>query len=187
MRLFIALKLSKNQQHDVGVLQHRLKMNLKGVKWVKPENMHLTLKFLGEIDSHYTCYIKSALEKTLSHQKSFQLDFGETGVFPDPGKARVLWIGVHKGKEEAICIAEKLEYCLTEAGFSKETREFQPHLTIGRLRNPVNKAQLNVFLEGENKFRTSAEKVDGVVLFQSILDRHGARYEELLKVQLTDS
>lgn len=185
MRLFIALKLSKKQQHEVGALQSKLKSFLQGVKWVRPENMHLTLKFLGETDSSSVHHIKKALEKAASCQSTFRLGFGKTGVFPNPRKARVLWIDLDSGKDETHNIAEKVQNCLFEEGFPKENRDFQPHLTIGRIRTPIARDQLNVFLEQERSFRTSVESVNEIVLFQSILDRYGASYKEIHKIPLT--
>lgn len=181
MRLFIAFKLSKEQQHAVGVMQSRLKDYMKGVKWVRPENMHLTLKFLGETDSYNVGSIKAALEKAAITFDPFQYAFRGTGVFPHPGKPRVLWLGMQKGRKETAEIAEKVEYHLTEIGYAKEYRKFYPHLTLGRLRNQIDKQVLNRFLEEEKNFTTPLAEVDEIVLYQSILDSNGARYKEIFK------
>lgn len=179
MRLFIALKLSEEQQHEIRIMQNRLKGCIQGVKWVSPGNMHLTLKFIGETDTSSINLVRDALEKAATCLVPFQFCFGETGVFPHPGKPRVLWIGMQKGRKETVEAAEKVDYYLTEAGLAKENREFHPHLTLGRLRNPINKEKLNHFLEGEKDFTTTPAEAVEIVLYQSILDRNGARYKEI--------
>lgn len=184
IRLFIAFKLSKEQQHAVGAMQSRLKDYMKGVKWLRPGNMHLTLKYLGEIDSNNVGSIIEALEKAAITFDPFQYSFGGTGVFPHPLKPRVFWIGMQKGRKETTEIAEKVELHLTEIGYAKESREFYPHLTVGRLRNQINKQVLNRFLEEEKNFTTPLAELDEIVLYQSILESSGARYKQIYKSML---
>lgn len=184
MRLFIALKLSEEQQHEVGVMQSRLKKYLKGVKWVRPGNMHLTLRFLGETDSKAVTLIMEALDKASTSLDPFQFAFGGTGVFPHPGKPRVLWIGMQKGQQEVVKVSEIVGLHLSEMGFAKENREFHPHLTLGRLRGPIKKEMLKLYLEDEQSFTTTLSEVTDIILYQSILDRNGARYIEIFKSKL---
>jgi len=96
----------------------------------------------------------------------------------------VLWIGIQKGRKETVEVAEKVEYHLTEIGFAKESRDFHPHLTLGRLRNPIDKQALNRFLEAEKSFATALAEAVDIVLYQSILDSYGARYKEIFKSTL---
>lgn len=174
LRLFIAFELTEMQKQDLAVLQDRVKGYIDGVRWLRPVNMHLTLKFLGEIGEESTGLIKKAMNRTIEEFRPFKIQFGGCGVFPTPQNARVLWIGLKKGEEPIKELAGRLENNLSKYEFKKEDRRYQPHLTIGRLRNRIPQEKINQFLEQEKLFETTAEVAQEIVLFQSCLAKQGA-------------
>ncbi len=183
-RLFIALELSKKQKEEVKILQSHLSEYLDGVRWVKPAGMHLTLKFLGDTEPDKLELVKSAMDQAVSGLKSFEVSYGRGGVFPDPARARVIWLGLKEGEKDVRKLAKNIDQELQEMNFAPEKREFTPHLTIGRIRDKISKAKIEQFIEREKSFVTGNVKIDGVVLFESTLTPQGAIHTPLHKSAL---
>ncbi len=175
-RLFIALELSEQQKNEVNRLQEKIKTYMEGVRWVKPEGLHLTLKFLGETDENCLDQIKKAMDENTALLKQFEVAYGQGGVFPSPRKARVIWIGLKKGSEEVSELAGGMEKALSRLGFEPERRSYSPHLTIGRARSPLPENIVRRYLDRENNFSTTASTIQGATLFESKLSPRGATY-----------
>lgn len=184
MRLFIALSLSPGFKKAAGALVARQKNAISGVKWVKESAMHLTLKFLGEVDAGDCGKIKEAIAASLDSFSPFELGLRGVGVFPSPSGARVLWAGVSPGAEESAAMAAALDQGLTPLGFKAEKRKFSAHLTLGRLRYPVPEGAIRHFLEGEKDFQTGTSLIEEVVLYVSDLTPRGAIYTPLYSNRL---
>jgi RNA 2',3'-cyclic 3'-phosphodiesterase len=187
LRLFIAIALSEKQKKEVGVLQNRIKGYLNGVRWVRHETMHLTLRFLGETDETRLPELKKAMDETTAGEARFDFSLRASGVFPGIEKARVLWIGLGDGASLITALAEKLNQKLTNRGFVPEKRPFRPHLTIGRLRYPLPEDEIKKFINDEISFLGSSMIVREITLFKSILSRHGAVYHPLYHSMLQKS
>ena len=181
MRLFAALDLSDIQRREIHTLQQRLRFYLDGVKWTNPVEMHLTLKFLGEVEPDRIPGILEAIELAAAAAAPFPLAFGGCGAFPSLQKARVLWVGLRQGCAALTDLAAKLEATLADQGFPPESRPFTPHLTLGRLRYPLPLKMIHKFNAEEEHFLTSIALADGVTLYQSLLSRQGASYKTLQK------
>ncbi|MDY6825803.1 MAG: RNA 2',3'-cyclic phosphodiesterase [Bacillota bacterium] len=179
MRLFIAIALSEKQKKEVSILQNRLKTYLSGVRWVRHETLHLTLRFLGETDETRLPELINAMDETTAGETQFAFSLKGSGIFPGTAKARVLWVGLDKGAFLITALAEKLDQKLTGLGFPPEKRPFRPHLTIGRLRYPLPEDLMQKFIEKENSFQGSSMMVGEITLFESILSRQGAVYHPL--------
>ncbi len=184
VRLFVALELSDRQKTEVGDFQEMAKKYLQGVRWVKPENIHLTLKFLGETEEKKVEVIKEAIDYACTGFRPFSISYGGAGVFPNERKARVLWVGPKEGLESLGDLAGNLEEKMAAVGYKKEKRSFHPHLTIGRLRNPLPENSIKKFLSEGTGFVTSSLIIDRVVLFESNLTRSGPIYKPLYKKEL---
>ena len=180
-RLFIALELSKKQIDELDTLQMKIKGYLEGLRWAKPEEIHLTLKFLGETDEHKIDQIKKAMDNAAARISHFQSQFGGCGVFPSAQKARVIWIGIKEGSASIRHLAEMMENNLSGLGFEPEKRDYNPHLTMARLRYPLSDDLIRRFLDQENSFETSTTNLNKVVLFNSNLTRHGAVHTPIYK------
>ena len=135
MRTFIAIELSSEIKESLAQAQSHLKYAGADVKWVTPENIHLTLKFLGEIPEEKCENVKAALDEIAKTTASFELSIKDIGAFPNIEFPRVIWIGLDKGAKESTELAAKVDEALSKLGFAKETRPFAAHLTIGRIRS----------------------------------------------------
>lgn len=176
MRIFIAIDLNKGTKDAIFSEERKLKNNISGVKWVEYENLHITLKFLGEVDEEKIKYVKDALIKVSSNFNDFEINGGYLGAFPSPDRARVLFFNIEEGKEHLYRIFDKLEKRLSQIGFEKDQRPYHPHITIGR----VKRRYINVkgYTQRHVQFRQSA---GGITLFKSTLTPSGPIYTKLLK------
>ncbi len=184
MRLFFACDLSPAQKHELETIQHRMASFLPGIRWVKPHGLHITLSFLGDTDEKYISQLQNVLESVAEKTRPFSLKLGGCGVFPNPAKARVLWIGVNEGEGSLQNIKKALDYRLEGLGFLTEKRLYKPHLTLGRMRYPADETLIRRFITEANEFSTCAEKVLKLVLFESRLTTSGANYYPLAETAL---
>lgn len=184
IRSFIAIPLSEEIHHRLEEFQSTLRKFHADVSWVKPSNIHLTLQFLGEIHPHLVEKIGHCLEETILTQSRFTCEIASTGVFPNPKRARVLWVGVTQGKDQVIHLQSAIEKALDNLNIPKEDRSFHPHLTLGRVRSPKNlDIVVNDFLRQSNlSFGTLP--VTQVTLFSSKLSPTGAIYAPIKSVIL---
>lgn len=187
MRAFIAIALPKEIQEKLALLQNKLRKTGADVKWVSPANIHLTLKFLGEIDIEQLSQISGILESVAKDHSTFLMRLGQVGAFPRPDSPRVIWIGLDHGDKETETIAEELEEKIEKLGIPKEDRPFSSHITIGRTRSTLNR--LNLVRELKNSrdplgigiTEFTAEKI---TLFKSVLSPKGPTYEALKEAVL---
>jgi len=185
MRLFVAVDLPPRIKGIIGERLPEMVRRYPGIRWVKSENLHLTLKFLGEVEPGLAERIPKALEKECMQARPFSLHLGRCGAFPSEGRGRVIWLGLEGEVEKVSHLAERIDSCLAGLGFERETRPFLPHVTLGRMKNPVPCRELveewRRILEvaGDTGFLASE-----VVLFRSILFREGPTYQPLFVFEL---
>lgn len=176
MRTFIAINLNPDLKDTLANLVARLEKKGGHVKWVNQESMHLTLKFLGEIDENTALKIEDVLKRISGHTKPFILSLRGAGYFPqDRRNPRVLWIGLSEEKA-LIALEEELEAELEKLGFSREKRKFHPHLTLGRVKSAAGIAEIIDALERERETNFGEMTVKRITFFQSILKPSGAEY-----------
>lgn len=185
MRCFIAIPLPGNIKQALSQIQSQLKTTEAHVKWVKSENIHLTLKFLGNIKDEEVGEISRNLKDAFREFQSFESSLGELGTFPTISNPRVIWLGIDKNADKITQLQQKTEDILYNLGFNKEKRKFHPHLTLGRVKSKKNINKLidmvkNFPLENSQTFR-----VDKIILFQSILKPSGAEYTALNSFKLS--
>ena len=189
MRTFIAIELSDNIKDSLAQTQSHLKYAGADVKWVEPSNIHLTLKFLGEIDEKTCEKVQAILDEVAAATQSFEISLKDVGVFPKIEFPRVIWAGLDKGAKESTALAEKINTELsTRIGFDKDTRDFAAHLTIGRVRSGKNKAGLKEKIESfrdSTNMSQGSEKISSVILFQSTLTPTGPIYTKLHEAKFT--
>jgi 2'-5' RNA ligase len=180
MRTFIAIPLDDKTHNELAGLQAVLRSSAADVKWTQPSNIHLTLKFLGEIDDKKTKEISSALGLIAKTQKSFHLHLATIGAFPKPSFPRVIWVGIDEGANECMRLQALVEDSMERLGFAKEERTFSAHLTLGRVRSPKNKDRLIEIIEKEKGFCSSGKVLVGkIILFKSTLTSEGPIYTPL--------
>jgi len=183
MRTFIAVELPPGVKRKIEEVQASLKKTDTYVSWVKPGNVHLTLKFLGEVKEEKIENVFRGTEEALKESKVFDLSLKDLGCFPNLRRPRVIWVGVDRGKDELSQMQRQIEEELSKLKFPKEERRFSAHLTIGRVKSPRNIEELIGLME-RMKFQTEEVRIDEVVVMKSQLHPQGAIYTPLKKVKL---
>jgi 2'-5' RNA ligase len=184
MRLFIAVDVSEEVKAAVADMATRLRETNADVAWVKPENFHLTLKFLGETQEARLGDIQAALDLTTAARAAFDLESRGMGCFPERGMPRVVWVGTNAGRDALAALARDVESAMEEFGFPRERREFAAHLTIGRVRGPRGAERLRRLVEAEAETVFGCCRVDEVRLYKSTLASGGSIYEMLHAAKL---
>jgi 2'-5' RNA ligase len=154
------------------------------IRWVRREGIHLTLKFLGDIDKNAIDGIRSAMDESAKGRAGFTLQGKGIGVFPDFRRPRVVWMGLSGDTEMLSKLQGQLETHLDALGFPKERRRFKGHLTLGRAKGRLDVEKLRKSVEKLDAFETDAFAVESVILYQSTLRPQGAIYTKLAEVHL---
>jgi len=185
MRTFIAVDLDPAVKTALAGLLRKLRWRgPKGITWVREAGLHITLKFLGEIDEAMAGRVGTALESAAAAVPAFRLAVRGTGAFPGAPRApRVLWAGTDEPAPFADLFS-RLETGLEALGFARETRPFHPHLTLGRVKSPSGVRDVLGELERWRDVEFGAMTVSGVTLFKSALRPDGAVYSPLTEARL---
>jgi RNA 2',3'-cyclic 3'-phosphodiesterase len=179
-RLFIATPLSEDVRRALSehLTRHLGGRTLPG-RVVAPENWHLTLKFLGDTPKDASDRLRRVVAAT-DLGTTFELAFTSLGAFPNPARARVLWLGTGDGAPDLAALAARVEHAAVSAGFEAEARPFAAHLTLSRLKPEIDVRTVLATVPRFDRRQTVAE----VVLFRSHLSREGPRYEALQRFAL---
>jgi len=187
MRVFIAIDIDEAIRKALARLQDELqgKVDFKksDVKWVNPENIHLTLKFLGEIEDEQVVDICNVTGDVVSRHGNFELDIESVGHFGGRS-ARVLWVGTGQNCEKLLQLQQDLERQLELAGWPRETRKFSGHLTVCRIRNTRAGFKLAQLAKEYENFKLGTMPADSVSVYQSQLTPKGPIYTVLGKYEL---
>ncbi|HSG09664.1 MAG TPA: RNA 2',3'-cyclic phosphodiesterase [Longimicrobiales bacterium] len=185
MRLFIALNLIKKERQRIIRAARPLRDVGLPVRWVEEDNLHLTLKFLGEIRPERVPGLEQAMATVAEGTAPFSMTLGGFGAFPTIRRPRVLWLGA-EASPALRCLKQDLEWGLTDCGFEAETRAFHPHLTLGRS-NPADGAGAFRGLDSlvaDMAFSTEIP-VRTIDLMRSVRSKEGQRYTRLSSAKLT--
>jgi len=183
IRAFIAVTLDPKVIDHIAAASTLLQRQIAGVRWLAPANFHLTLKFLGSIEETMIDPIGAALRDELRLFPPFAINAKGLGVFPGPKRPRVLWVGLTG--DCLLSLASCVESALQPLGFAPETRNFTPHLTIGRWREAdraANSLGSQLVIWRSQEFGIST--VESVRLIQSVLNPQGASYNDLVTIPL---
>jgi RNA 2',3'-cyclic 3'-phosphodiesterase len=189
LRAFIAIELPGYVCDAIQKQTARLRQTLGNelVRWVPTQNMHLTLKFLGDTTSSYLDFLKQLLMREAESHPQFDLQLGGLGAFPSLRRPRLLWIGVHAPADLAS-LQKGIEAGATRLGYEQDERAFSPHLTIGRVRQTVSPPELQkirTVLDTTQLGNIGIAKVDSVHLFRSDLQPGGSIYTKLFSATLS--
>ena len=152
------------------------------VKLVEPENIHITLKFLGDTNEEYADRIDEIMKDAVKNSNLFEIKLKGAGVFPNQNYIKVMWIGIENG-EQSGKIASKIDEKISELGFEKERRRFSAHLTIARVKSAKNKEKLLELIEKYRDIEFGSLKVDTIKLKKSELTPKGPIYTMLKEVK----
>ncbi len=179
-RAFVAVEISEGARRQIADLLGRLGREPGvPVRWVRPELMHLTLAFLGEVSGDFLESAKVRLADVTPQHRVLTMQLRGLGAFPSPARARVVWVGTEQGKDEVCALQAGVVKALRSAGYQPERRPFSPHLTIGRLREPGDVSRAVAV-----QFESEPFTVDSVVLFRSVLGPGGPAYSRLAELPL---
>jgi 2'-5' RNA ligase len=168
---------------QIATLQKALRRHHGDVKWVRPESIHITLKFLGDVEEESVEEIEGVLHKSVQGFSPFSIELSDTGVFPHVHRPRVLWVGIKKGAQELGGLARKVDASLQELGFEPEKRHFSAHITLGRVRSPHG-MDTTIKEMISTDFRTKSFHVESIEFMKSDLKPTGAVYTVLRHLPL---
>lgn len=183
VRSFIAIEIPEDIKKDISGIQDKLRNTGADVGWTRSEGIHLTLKFLGDVEEEKLEKVTRAMEEAAKGFSPFGIEISGIGVFPNPKYPRVLWIGV-KDNDTLMTLQNNIERETEKIGFKPEGRRFSPHLTLGRVRSQKNRESLLKAMEEFEKIEFGSLNVGEVSLIKSELSPKGAIYTELFKASL---
>ena len=180
MRTFIAIELDPGIKRTLSDFLRRLKkLAPRNISWIRESGMHLTLKFLGEVDEGRVPIVQTLMNDVAAASPAFPLKLKGTGFFPPQAKVpRVLWIGTEE-QPAILNLEEKLVSGLERLGFAREDRPFRPHLTLGRVRHASGLGEAIAELEKNRETAFGEMVVTRITLFKSVLKSTGAEYSVL--------
>ncbi len=184
-RAFVAVELGAGTTSYLERLIKQLKGQVADVRWSRPEQLHLTLKFVGEVDNRELPQLCDRVRAACFELPPFSLELKGLGAFPQNKPPRVLWVGVEEGTDELRALAERLDEQLAGLGIPRETRQFTPHLTLGRVGRNADVEQLRTAIEKLANQVTLRCEVDEVVLMASIKQQAETVYEPIDTVELS--
>jgi 2'-5' RNA ligase len=186
LRSFIAVSVPPEAAVKLRTAQDRLRQADPGVKWVDPENFHVTLKFLGNVDRQLLTDLWHAVGEALNGTRRFTMRFRGLGAFPTIARPRVVWAGISDGASELTQLATRVEEACAQHGFEREERSFRAHLTLGRARHPGPSPTLASILTELAQADLGQTEVDRTLLMKSQLVRSGAVYSVLEQQPLSE-
>lgn len=180
VRSFVAVEVSAQVRRELAELIERLRqMTSLRVRWLRPDQMHLTLLFLGEVSLDFVEAAKVELVGVAGRVSPIECQLAGCGAFANLRRARVIWIGMERGEAELASLQRLASDALRRIGYRPESRPFSAHLTLGRLREPADAG----FLAGV-QFRSQVFTVDRLTLFRSVLKPSGPEYSVLGEFRL---
>jgi 2'-5' RNA ligase len=187
IRTFIAVETDAAIRKAAKGLIDQLRQAGADVKWVDPENLHLTVKFLGDVDAGKIVQVCGAVQKAVADLAPFPLEIRGAGAFPSVLRPQTIWLGAGEGDDRMAELAERIETVLEPFRFRRETRRYRSHLTLGRLRREGANAgigDLGRLLEQLADYEAGRMPVEELVVFSSELTRAGPVYEVMGRAAL---
>ncbi len=178
IRTFIAVDISPAVRRRAAILQDKLRESEVNASWTDPENMHVTMQFLGDVDDTLIPEVYKRVASAAAPFAPFHLAFSQAGAFPALDRPRAVWIGVDEGSENLVEIQAVVQESLVEMRFPRERRTYKPHLTIARVREGGLRQQRLAELIGRFRdFKAESCDVTEVLLFASFLESSGPTYQ----------
>jgi 2'-5' RNA ligase len=184
LRAFIGIPLPPALQQQIRTAQQSWQIVAPDIRWTKVENLHLTLRFLGEITESQIDPIYHCMQQAATGISPFTLTIEGMGVFPNLSRPRVLWLGIGEEKEVFQTLYTALDTCLQSLGLPSEDRSYTPHLTLARLKSLYRKPELQRLIEQSRQYSFDSMTVHHIDLIRSQLHPKGAVYTQLRTVIL---
>jgi 2'-5' RNA ligase len=184
-RTFIAIALDDAVRARLVALQEELAQAAPDVKWTEPENLHVTLLFLGEVDDRDLPGVCRAAQAAVRATPAFSVTVEGAGCFPNPRRPRVLWVGLGPGQENVVAIHDALEAPLLDLGcYRREERQYTPHITLGRVKGERANDQLAPTLATHRAWSAGEQPVSEIHVMGSHLTPHGPEYTVIGRAKL---
>lgn len=178
LRTFAAVEITAPIRARAEELINSLDGTAADVNWVEPHNLHLTLKFLGDVHQREITTVCKAITRATAKIKPFEIEVRGAGAFPNAARPRTIWLGITAGEEPMIVLHDRVEAELAELGYREEHRRFQAHMTLGRVRGAgIGITELGDRLQTQADFPAGRMTVSKVTLFASTLTPDGPIYE----------
>ena len=171
IRCFLAVEIDDAARESITGLIRKMSVNAPDVRWAVPENLHLTLKFFGDVEETDTWEIFKAIQAALGDMPSFRMRFATVGAFPADDRPRAVWIGIEEGRQMLCNLQACIDQRMLDLGYPSESRRYQPHLTIGRARDKISQLGLVTAIKQQKHFQGGWIEVDRLTLFRSELGR----------------
>ena len=187
-RVFIAVELPDKAKAEIAALISAISsLRVSAARTVRPKGVHLTLKFLGDIDAARIPHIRSAIDASVAGASPFRLSLGDAGVFPNPRAPRVLWVGVEGDISPLNRLRNRVEDSMVGLDFRPDRRRFNPHITIGRMRDSASRSDRRKVTETlfSHKYAKPTIRVDSVSLIKTTLHPDGSIYEPIYSATLS--
>lgn len=184
-RIFIAIDISDEARGSVGKYTAELRSSFPDVRvgWERADKLHVTLKFLGNVDEDLVRRVEKAIAGVVPRHRPFIAEISGTGIFPGRRDPRILWLGMRRGRDEMVSLGTDIEKALEQLGFITEPRAFSPHLTIGRIREPRKGMDLAKVHLG-SLFPPVEFTVPHVTIYESVLGPNGSVYSAISRKAL---
>jgi RNA 2',3'-cyclic 3'-phosphodiesterase len=184
-RTFVAVPLEEKVRARIVALQEELAAAGTDVKWVEPENLHVTLLFLGEVDLRESVEVCRSVRRVTGQIPPFPLEASGVGCFPNARRPRTLWVGTSEGHDELIHLHHAIEESLLELGcYRREERGYAPHITLGRIRTDEVTPELRTMIAGQADWSGGRQMVRDVHVLTSELRSSGPNYAVLSREKL---
>jgi 2'-5' RNA ligase len=180
IRSFISVDLDN---HNFLEIQELIKKTKANIKFIEPKNIHITLKFLGDIEKSQIKQIEDTIYNSINGINSFKIDVKGLGVFPNKSYIKIIWAGI-KNYQTLENTVNRIDENLSIVGFKKEKRDFSPHITIGRVKTAKNKKQLLEIIERYGDYNFGEFTVDSINLKKSELTPKGPIYSNISEIKL---
>jgi len=184
IRAFLAIETPDSLRPGLALVQGELKRSRADVRWVPPGNIHLTLKFFGNVPDEEIGALALAARRVAEQEEPFHLRVTVAGAFPSPKAPRVVWLGLGGDVIPLTRLYHGLEKAFAALGYPPEGRAFNPHLTLGRVKSPANREKLAGMLAQLPPLDWPSFTVKELILFQSVLSPQGSKYTPLQVIPL---
>lgn len=187
LRTFIAVDLGKTIRDRIITLQETLAKTGAEIKWVEPENLHITLLFLGEVDARQVIDVCRMVQECATRQPPFSMSVETVGCFPNERRPRIVWVGVGEGTQELCSLHDAMEGPLQELGYRREERRYTPHITLGRVKSDHPTDDLTASLAKRASWQAGAVSVEEILVMSSQLTPQGPQYMVLSRATLGEN
>ncbi|HEV3203129.1 MAG TPA: RNA 2',3'-cyclic phosphodiesterase [Gemmataceae bacterium] len=184
IRTFIGVEIGKTIRERAVALQEILARASTEVKWVEPENLHVTLLFLGEVEDREVARVCKIVADCAQNERAFPMTVATVGCFPNPHRPRIVWIGIGEGAQALCRIHDAMELPLLELGYRREERRYTPHITLGRVKSDRPPDQFSSALAKKAGWQGGDITVTEILIMSSELTPQGPKYTILGRAPL---